>query len=279
MDTDATDAGAAGEEEYVLATGPDAAMRLELLEQLYGPATEGLLAELVPTGSEMAVADIGCGVGTVVSWLGTRLGPRGSVTGVDISPEQLSVAAHRATRLGLTNVQFHCASVYDTGLPRRRYDLVCCRSLLSHLRDPQAAVLEMASLVTPGGTLLLEDIDMATIRTEPPSSAYSRVVELYFALAASNGCDYSVGSRLSELLRGADAGDVSTRHDQPALSVGEGKRWWEYTFIETAPAMISAGVASAAEVADLCAQIEPLGTDEVTTIFQPTHFQAWGRIP
>ena len=147
MDTDATDAGAAGEEEYVLATGPDAAMRLELLEQLCSPATEGLLAELVPTGSEMAVADIGCGVGTVVSWLGTRLGPRWERDQRRHQPGTTLPWRQTAPRdSGWTNVQFHCASVYDTGLPRRRYDLVCCRSLLSHLRDPQAAVLKWPRL-------------------------------------------------------------------------------------------------------------------------------------
>lgn len=96
-------------------------------------------------------------------------------------------------------MEFKQSSAYETGLPASSLDLVFARSLLSHLEDPGAAVAHFATLVRPGGWVVCEDIDMSTIRTEPPSPAYQRVVQLYFELAATNGCDYRVGARLDTL--------------------------------------------------------------------------------
>lgn len=267
-----------GSERYVLSTGETGRSRLEMLEELYGPTTESLLVH-VGLSPSMRVVDIGCGVGTVVAWEAARLGSSGAAVGVDISTEQLAEAAKRCLAQGLMNVDFVQASVYDTGLPEDSFDIVSCRSLLSHLVDPEAAIREMIRLVRPGGVVICEDIDMRSIHADPPSSAYERIVDLYYELARITRCDYSVGRRLADLLKKAGLSDVDSRHDQPAPRRGESKRWWELTFIESAPAMITAGILDQAELHDLCERIAPLGSDSTTAIYQPTHYQAWGRKP
>ncbi|MEI8332654.1 MAG: methyltransferase domain-containing protein [Chloroflexota bacterium] len=263
--------------EYVLSTGEAGASRLELLESLYGPATEALLGELIRPGA--SVVDVGCGIGTVVAWLCGAVGPAGSVVGLDISADQLAVASASAAERGLANVRFVEADAYATGLPRASFDLVCCRSLLSHLEDPAAAVREMAALVRPGGVLLCEDIDMATIHADPPSATLDRVTELFFALGRVHRCDYRVGSRLADLETGAGLAAPASRADQPTLRTGEGKRYWEYTFVEVAPAMIRAGVTTPDEVGALAADLARIGTDATTAIAQPQRTQAWATKP
>lgn len=262
----------------MLATGATGAGRLDMLQRLYGPTTELLLDEL-GIGPGMRVADIGCGVGNVVAWMSPRVGRSGTAVGVDISVDQLAVAGDRIRRDGLTNVQLVTASAYETGLPPSTFDIVCCRSVLSHLVDPRAAVRHMSELVKSGGFVVCEDIDISTIRTDPPSSVYQRVVALYFDLSRINKCDYSVGSRLTRLPADAGLREIDSRSDQPAPRAGDDKRWWEYTFAETLPTMESRGVVTHEEGEHLLNRMVPLRTDSTTAIYQPERFQAWGRMP
>ena len=265
--------GRARDDGYVLATGEGGESRLRLLETLYGPATETLLGELVRPG--MSVIDVGCGIGTVIAWLAGAVGPTGSVVGLDSSADQLAIAHASVTERGLAQVRLVEADACATGLPRDSFDVVCCRSLLSHLEDPGSAVREMAALAAPGGVVVCEDIDMATIHADPASDALRRVVDLFFALGRAHHCDYRVGSRLADLQAAAGLARPMVRSDQPVLRTGEGKRYWEYTFVEVAPAMITADVTTPTEVEALASELRRLGVDTTTAIAQPRRTQAW----
>ena len=203
------------------------------------------------------------------------MGPGGSVVGADLSVEQLVVAQREALARRLGRARFVASSVYGPGLARGRFDLVCCRSLLSHLSEPDQALRALGALVKPGGTLVAEDIDMTTVWTDPPSAAYERVTELFLSLAGTRGADYRVGSRLSDLFREAGYGAPEVRSDQYVARTGEAKRYWEYTFLEVAPAMLEAGLATRAEVDALAEELARLGTDDETAIYQPRKTQAW----
>src|SRR5262245_53123199 len=115
-------------DEYVLQTGEAGAYRLELLDRVYGPETRRILWEIgIPPGA--MVADIGCGTGTTTVWLAKAIGSQGEVAAVDISTDQMKIAAQRATAHGVANIRFGEASAYDTGLPRSSFDIVHCRFL------------------------------------------------------------------------------------------------------------------------------------------------------
>jgi len=263
-------------EYYVLATGRAGEARLELLNTVYGPSTERLLID-VDLQPGMSAADIGCGDGDVACWLAGRVGTTGTVVGVDISADQLAIASQKALSQGLAQMRFVEASAYSTGLARAAFDLVCCRSLLSHLQHPEDAVGEMSALVKPGGSLVCEDIDMTTLCTDPPTAAYARVVEILLALGRDREADYRVGSDLAALFRAAGYPQPDVRVDQPAFRTGESKRLWEYTFLELVPALLEAGVTTAAEVAALTPELARIGTDDTITVAQARKTQVWAR--
>src|SRR5919197_6539106 len=52
------------------------------------------------------VADLGCGAGTDSLVAAQMVGPSGSVTGIDITPEMLAKARAAAAEMGLANVEF-----------------------------------------------------------------------------------------------------------------------------------------------------------------------------
>ena len=271
------DAGVAGAgEHYVLATGEAGERRLHLLDEVYGPSTDRLLAALdVRPG--MAVADIGCGVGVVANWLGHRVGPGGSVTGVDLSEEQIALARRDAFAQGLHHVAFIVADAYDTGLPRAAFDLVCCRSLLSHLRQPAAALREMSALLKDGGALVAEDLDMTVVASDPPTAAYTRVAELLVVICHHIGSDPAMGAHLQALFRTVGFADSHADAVRLVDRSGERKRLWEYTFLELVPAYLEAELMTAAEAADLAQVLARLSADDSVGVVHAPKHQVWAR--
>src|SRR5262249_11841301 len=130
---------AVSSDAYVLATGPAAVRRLHALHDVYAPAGKRALlqAGLAPG---MKVADFGCGVGVVCRMLADMVGPDGSVTGIDMDAAQLREAEELCTRCGFGNARFVQASADFTKLTRNSFDLVYCRFLLLHLKDPGACL-------------------------------------------------------------------------------------------------------------------------------------------
>jgi SAM-dependent methyltransferase len=265
-----------GSSQYVLVTGEAGAARLQLLHHVYGKSTETLLTEL-GIGPGMRAVDIGCGIGTVSRWIAGRVGSDGAVVGVDVSSAQLEVARREAQRLGLAQLRFHHADAYDTGLPRQSFDLVCCRFLLCHLAQPERALQEMRALLKPDGALVCEDVDVASIFVDPPSTAMNRMRDLMVAVGAARGVDYGLGIRLHRLFCDAGFADLQVRFDQPVYATGEGKRFWEYTVFEAAPAMIQAGLTTPAELAELALELAGVARDEGTIVAQARKIQVWAR--
>src|SRR5262245_14738792 len=164
-------------EEYMLATGDAAVVRLRLLDEIFGPATREFLAT-IGLRRGWRVADIGCGVGLVALWIAEQVGPDGWVSAVGVSSEQLRVAESSAAAAGRKNISFHQASAYETGLPPASLDLVCSRFLMCHLQHPLDGLKEMGVLLKKGGVLTCEDCNDSTIVTDPPTRAYARLAEI-----------------------------------------------------------------------------------------------------
>jgi SAM-dependent methyltransferase len=110
------------------------------------------LEGLLPKRKSLNILDIGCGTGAwSVHWA-----VRGyKVTGVDFDPEFIPRARCRE---GLTDPEVFRGIVADaTRLPADigQFDVVVLNSLLEHVPDWRAAVLEAVRALAPGGLLLL----------------------------------------------------------------------------------------------------------------------------
>lgn len=107
------------------------------------------LAEAVPTGAACSVLDLACGSGPLLELLGQRAGPDLRLTGVDMCPEELSLARRR---LPAGRVQLLQAEAQDlSALDDESVDVALCHWALT-LMDPVAPVLaEQARVLRPGG--------------------------------------------------------------------------------------------------------------------------------
>ncbi|MCX7346395.1 MAG: class I SAM-dependent methyltransferase [Alphaproteobacteria bacterium] len=217
-------------DKYVLPTGTDDAARLDVIHAVYGPVSiRGLEAAAVSTAAR--VADIGCGTGTVSRWMAARMGASGRVDAIDIAPEQIEVARAAPVNAGSAAIHYQVGSAYEPGLPENAFDVVFCRLVLCHLKEPQKAVVQMAKLLKPGGRLVLVDMDLRDIFTIPPCAFYQAYVdEVVTPYQAKINVDYSVGLRLPQLIAAAGLRIDSLVSDQPLFRDGPEKHLWEKTW-------------------------------------------------
>jgi SAM-dependent methyltransferase len=109
------------------------------------------------------VLDVGCGVGHWGRALARVLPDKAQVTGVDRDRLWPSQAAAKARATGLAH-RFRFAAGTAEKLPFKNgiFDLVTCQTVLMHVRDPKAAVIEMARVTRPGGLIVAaEAINLA----------------------------------------------------------------------------------------------------------------------
>ena len=102
-------------------------------------------------GSGERVLDVGCGCGETSFDLARRVGPEGSVLGVDISTVMLERARERGR--GIANVTFAIADAQTHAFAPASFDVVFSRFGVMFFQDPRAAFVNLAAALKPGGRL------------------------------------------------------------------------------------------------------------------------------
>jgi arsenite methyltransferase len=107
------------------------------------------------------VLDAGCGPGFYVAEILERVGPSGSVVGVDASAPMLAVAAKRCE--GHANVEFHEGDVTAIPVGDAGFDRVVSVQVLEYVADIPAALGELFRVLRPGGRVVIWDVDWSTV--------------------------------------------------------------------------------------------------------------------
>jgi ubiquinone/menaquinone biosynthesis C-methylase UbiE len=105
-----------------------------------------------------AVLDIGCGTGSLAIAAKGRVGPSGSVHGLDASPEMVARARKKAGRAGV-DVAFTTGVVEALPFPDASFDAVLSTLMLHHLPRAarEACAREIRRVLKPGGRVLAVD--------------------------------------------------------------------------------------------------------------------------
>ncbi|HKY75995.1 MAG TPA: methyltransferase domain-containing protein [Acidimicrobiia bacterium] len=186
------------EQEYLLADQPSELERLQLQSRVWEPSGRELLMKL-RDGSGRRALDIGCGALGWLRILSEWVGPSGQVVGTDIDERLLEAARSFVEAEGIANVELAVDDLFDTKLEPESFDLVHARYVIAPLGRGEEQVASHRRLVRPGGTLVLEEWDLASWHFNPPAPAAERLIQLISEIFAGLGGE--AGRGLPELLR------------------------------------------------------------------------------
>ena len=260
---------------YIIEGGQGGHARLAVLSRVMAAPTAALLDRFEPLEGR-TVVDAGCGGGDVAFELARRVGPDGRVVGLDMDEEKLSLARAEAAARGVSNVEFHAASVVDPW-PVKGAALVHARFLLTHVPEAEQVLARAREALAEGGVLAVQDIDYQGQFCDPPCEAFDRAGELYVQAALHAGVDPFIGRRLTRMLE--DAGFTCVDGDlvQPFGRDGDVAEIPCVTFERIAAAVIKAGLASAEEAAGIASDLRAFAARPDSTLSLPRIFRAWGR--
>ncbi len=105
--------------------------------------------------SGLTLLDIGCGGGLISEPL-ARMGA--TVTGLDPGAENIEVARRHADGQNLP-LEYVACTAEQLSAQGRVFDVVCCLEVVEHVPDVRAFLATCASLVRPGGLMLLSTIN------------------------------------------------------------------------------------------------------------------------
>ena len=144
--------------------------------------------------ADRQVCDVGCG-GGILSESMARAGAR--VLGIDLAQGLLDVAELHALEAGVA-VEYRAVAAETLAAERPgAFDLVTCMEMLEHVPDPGATLRALATLVKPGG-----DIVVSTLNRNPRAFAVAIVGAEYVARVLPRGThEYLKFIRPSELAR------------------------------------------------------------------------------
>lgn len=234
--------------EYVLGSTDPEMARLAAISEVYGPMT-GAWLDAAGVGPGMRVADLGCGPGDVTLAAARRVGPTGSVVGVDDAARPLERARRRAEGAHLATVSFEQGDVLSWE-PAEPLDAVVGRLILLHLPDPAAAIVRAAELVRPGGIVAFADIALTTRGALPELPLLTAYMGWFLETFRRAGRPVDMALRLAAVFAAAGLPDPVLTSAAPAERGGDAVGWSIIggDITSLLPVIERTGVATAAQI-------------------------------
>jgi SAM-dependent methyltransferase len=131
-------------ERYLLRSQYNIRIRAEVVKGFVGDTCYG------------SILDIGCGDGSISLPL---LRQDMQLTLLDISRNMLSVARSHIPAAFSDQVQLVNDDFMHAELGPQAYDLILCLGVLAHVDSPEDVIAKMASLLKPGGSMIVQNSD------------------------------------------------------------------------------------------------------------------------
>ncbi|MFE1174071.1 class I SAM-dependent methyltransferase [Streptomyces sp. NPDC058773] len=238
--------------------------RIDLGALAYDEVSTARLAAL-GAGPGWHCLDVGAGTGTVARWLLESAGVT-SVLAVDRDTRSLDVA-------GTPGLSALTADITAPDFDPGRFQLVHARFVLMHLRSWRRMIARLATLVAPGGVLVLSDaVDLTSAGA--PATPFTTVMRaMWQGLRESIGTDISWVPDYPYLLRDEGLCRVAAEIHVPPLVPGSPlSRFWADTWDRARGTLLATGQVDEAQIERARRALSSDGCPGVS----PGMLTAWG---
>ena len=200
---------------YTFGDNDQASTRLRRLAELYEPETRELLQHWGGRSPYLAV-DLGCGPGWSTRLLREVLDAERTV-GLDASERYVGEARNNNSD---GRVEFEVHDVVHVPFPVVSPNVMLCRFLLTHLREPGEVLTRWAGVAAPGGLLIVHETE--SLETDHPT--LRRYYELVARLQEHYGQTLRVGAVLEACFANTGWRLIESRRrivERPARSLAE----------------------------------------------------------
>jgi len=136
----------------------------------------------------------------------------------------------------------------------------------------------MRRVLKPGGILVVEDGDLASAESVPPT-AINAFASLFSRLGPIRGVNYSLSRNLFHMVKAAGFPQPEMEIHQPAIIRGDARFFLKWSVEEAGPAMISAGLVTREELNSTLADMQVAVEDPEVLILPPKMSIVFARKP
>lgn len=126
------------------------------------------------------VLDLGAGGGLDAFLSAKKVGPRGRIFGVDMTPEMVKKARLNAEKSGYTNIEFLLGEIEHLPLPNSYIDVIISNCVVNLSTNKHQVFQEAFRVLKPGGRIAISDI----VANKPLPAQILNNSELYCACIA-----------------------------------------------------------------------------------------------
>jgi len=186
-----------------------------------------LLGQRFGLKAVMDALDVGSGQGHWGSVLLPHLDPAATIVGVDREPSWVETATQRALSRGCeARLSYVQGTAEALPFPDNSFDLVTCQTVLMHLPDPSAGLVEMVRVARPGGLVLcVEPNNLAnsvcgidpTLTTDEVVTLFEMELRTQRGKAALGEGYNSLGDAVPGLMQGVGLTDIAIYTSDKAI--------------------------------------------------------------
>jgi 2-polyprenyl-3-methyl-5-hydroxy-6-metoxy-1,4-benzoquinol methylase len=206
--------------------------RLALMSDLLDPMHRRYLEE-VGVGPGIGALEVGCGNGSISTWLGEQTAPGGRVVALDLDLSLVDADTR--------HVEFRQGDILAGPVEREAFDVVTARAVLHHIPDAQAALANLVASTRAGGAIVLIEPDFLPVSiAEPPE--IRAFWAAWLSWSRRQGIDYMIGRRLPQMLAAVGLERIAATAETALYNGGSAwARYWQQTVIELRDRMIGSG--------------------------------------